>query len=110
MEQGGRIYFGEVLTANNQRLFINAMKFKKENKLAKVYTKNGLVTVKKSLDSRPTTIRSSRELDVFVESNQFSSALPTPGALAIPSAQQNHNATTTPANSTNNSIPMDASI
>lgn len=63
MEQGGRVYFGEVLTANNQRIFINAMKLKRENKLAKVYTKNGLVTVKKSSDSRPTTIRSARELD-----------------------------------------------
>lgn len=88
MEQGGRIYFGEVLTVNNQKIFVNAMRYKRDNKLAKLYTKNGLVTVKKSSDSRPTTIRSSRELDIFIASN-------TPAVQSVPSTLQSNNETTT---------------
>lgn len=110
MEQGGRIYFGEVLTPKNQRLFINAMKMKKENKLAKVYTKNGLVMVKKSADSRPTTIRTLRELDVFIESVRSSSVIAPSAVQTDQSAQQNLNTTSTAealASANNSSTQME---
>lgn len=67
LPQGSRIIIGEMLTASNQNLFVAAMKLKREKKLTTVFTKNGLVTIKKSADSKPTTIRSSRDLDEIIE-------------------------------------------
>lgn len=68
LPQGSRIIIGEMLTASNQNLFVAAMKLKREKKLTTVFTKNGLVTIKKSAVSKPTTIRSSRDLDEIIES------------------------------------------
>lgn len=81
LSQGGRIIISENLTAANQQLFIQAMKFKYENKLAKVYTKDGLVQVKKANDSKPITIRLLRDLDLI-----SSGAITSNGPATIPPA------------------------
>lgn len=53
------------MTTINQQLFIQAMKMKFDKKLFKVFTKDGLVQVKKTKDSKPKIIRISRELDLI---------------------------------------------
>lgn len=65
LAQGGRVIISENLTTINQQLFIQAMKMKFDKKLFKVFTKDGLVQVKKTKDSKPKIIRISRELDLI---------------------------------------------
>lgn len=67
LPQGGRVLIGENLTQKNQSIFIAAMNLKKENKLMRVFTHDGLVQIKSKSIDKPTTIRSQRELDIFVE-------------------------------------------
>lgn len=99
MPQGNRIIIGEMLTANNQKLFISAMKLKREKKLSTVYTKNGLVLIKKAADSKPTTIRSSRDLDVIIENNQSEPPSAASNITNIPH-KNNASASTLPASTT----------
>lgn len=60
-----RIIICENLTAANHKLFGVAMQLKNDKKLTKVFTKDGLVLVKKTNDSKAHTIRTSRELDSY---------------------------------------------
>lgn len=80
LAQGGRVIISENLTATNQQLFTQAMKMKYEKKLAKVYTKDGLVYVKITSETKPNQIRFLRDLDLV--SSTTSSATP----LAPPSS------------------------
>lgn len=61
---GNRVIICENLTATNHKIFSAAMQMKIDNKLAKVFTKDGLVLVKKTSDSKAHIIRSTRDLDL----------------------------------------------
>lgn len=66
------------------------MKLKMEKKLAKVYTKDGLVQIKETIGSEPKTIRSARDLDIYMAETgaipQVHTAVATPAAVANPSS------------------------
>lgn len=69
LAQGARLLIGENLTSINQALFKEAIKLKRDKKLLKVITVDGLVQVKSTSTERYMTIRSQRELDLYVASN-----------------------------------------
>lgn len=70
LAQGSRVIISENLTAVNQNLFVSAMKLKLDKKLTKVFTRDGLVQIKITNDSRPKTIRPTRDLDIIVAESQ----------------------------------------
>lgn len=90
LSQGGHVIISENLTSINQQLFIQAMKLKFDKKLIKVYTKDGLVQAKKTIESKPKTIRVSRDLDLIaaVASTSFETTTTTQSLTPanIPSA------------------------
>lgn len=73
MTAGNRIIICENLTASNQKLFNAAMQLKIDKKLVKVFTKDGLVLVKKADDSKAKIIRISRDLDSYSTGTSSSS-------------------------------------
>lgn len=66
LPSGTRIIIGENLTTKNYEIFIEAGKQKKQGKLIQVFTQNGLVQVKAVKNSKATSIRSLRELELFI--------------------------------------------
>lgn len=60
-----RIYVNENLTVTARRIKAAALRLKKDGKLSSVYTKQGIVMVKRSVDQLPVTIRSEALLDHF---------------------------------------------
>ena len=88
--QGGRIIISENLTAFNQNIFVAAMKLKVDKKLAKVFTKDGQVMVKKTVESRPELIRSLRFLDLLMAGTvTFNEAQSVTNAIDQKSASNN---------------------
>lgn len=69
LPKGTRIIIGENLTQNNSKIFIEASKLKREGKLCQVFTQEGLVQVKAIKTARATSIRSQRQLELFMEQN-----------------------------------------
>lgn len=69
LPSGIRIIIGENMTAKNYEIFVAAGKQKKDNKLCQVFTQDGLVKVKAVKGTKAATIRSLRELDMFIQAN-----------------------------------------
>lgn len=69
LEKGTRIIVDENLTSKNHGIFVEAGKYKKQGNLCQVFTHDGLVQVKAVKGKKPATIRSIRELDMFVQAN-----------------------------------------
>lgn len=90
---GTRIIIGENLTSKNYEIFVAAGKQKKDNKLCQVFTHDGLVQVKAVKGKKPATIRSIRELDMFVQANP---SMPQPAV-----AKENISNTNPPSTSIN---------
>lgn len=65
LTQGDRILIGENLTQHNQKIFIEAIKLKRSNILAKVITVDGLVHVKTKLMDKAIVIKTQRDLDIL---------------------------------------------
>lgn len=101
LSQGGRIIISENLTTANQQIFTQAMKMKYDKKLAKVYTKDGLIYVKRSKESKPMTIRLLRDLNLVSWEANTSSG-PTSAPLITPSTSS-ENMSTAKAIEINNS-------
>lgn len=80
LAQGGTVRIGEVLTPNNQTIFTEALKLKREKKLFKVNTMDGLVRVKSEQADKFVIIRSSRALDVYVATKIGSASAPSPAS------------------------------
>lgn len=79
LPQGSTVRIGEVLTPNNQLIFVEAIKLKRDKKILKVNTADGLVRVKSGQTERFVTIKSKRELELYVSSKmESSSSLPLP--------------------------------
>lgn len=68
LPQGSTIRISEVLTPQNQTIFTEAIKSKRDKKLLKVKTVDGLVRVKSTQSEGFVTIRSHRELDLYIMS------------------------------------------
>lgn len=105
LAQGSRVIISENLTAVNQKLFLNAMKMKIENKFAKVFTRDDLVQVKKSIDSKPKLIRSSRDLDQLVseaDAQTTAATLPQSGNVNTNAASNKHDNDEFDSNDINN--------
>lgn len=66
LSQGGRILIGENLTMHNQTIFKEAIKLKRDKKLTKVSTIDGLVYVKYNSTDKQKCMKSQRELEVYV--------------------------------------------
>lgn len=66
LAQGGRIFITENLTPLNQSIFNAAMNLKREKKLSKVNTSDGLVSIKVNTTDKMTTIKLLRELDLLI--------------------------------------------
>lgn len=66
LPQGKRILIGEHLTPHNQAIFKEAIKLKRDKKLIRVNTFDGVVFVKANLSDKLTCIKTHRELDLFV--------------------------------------------
>lgn len=71
LPQGSTIRISEVLTPQNQTIFTEAIKAKRDKKLLKVKTVDGLVRVKATQPEGFVTIRSHRELDLYIISKQL---------------------------------------
>lgn len=69
LPQGCIIRIGELLTTQNQSIFIEAIKLKRDRKVMKVNTLDGLIRVKATQTGKFVTIRSQRELDAYVLAN-----------------------------------------
>lgn len=69
LPKGTRIIMGENLTAKNFEIFIEAGKKKKEGKLCQVFTQEGLVHVKAVKYIKAKSVRSLRELELFIHAN-----------------------------------------
>lgn len=96
LSQGGRILIMENLTHHNNTIFIEAMKAKKEKKLANVKTIEGQVYVRTNLADKYSCMRSIRELEVFIaksssQINSQPSPYPAPNNVSI-QQQQLHQA------------------
>lgn len=96
LSQGGRILIMEYLTHHNNTIFIEAMKAKKEKKLANVKTIEGQVYVRTNLADKYSCMRSIRELEVFIaksssQINSQPSPYPAPNNVSI-QQQQLHQA------------------
>lgn len=94
---GNRVIISENLTIENQKIFGTAMKMKIDGKLTKVFTKDGLVLVKKAGDSKAHTIRTSRDLDLHTieaASSSQSSAKPNNSTNSTMSVSNGSTATT----------------
>lgn len=78
LAQGSTIRIGEILTSQNQLIFTKAIKLKRDKKLLKVNTVDGLIRVKCQQTERFVIIRSKRELEQYVasQSSALSSAPP----------------------------------
>lgn len=72
MNENNRIIIGENLTKKNAQIFKKAQSFKREKKLAQVFTENGLVKVKleRSKQTPTHTIKSIIELESLVAQTQ----------------------------------------
>lgn len=99
LAQGGHVIISENLTSINQQLFKQAMKLKIDTKLVKVYTRDGLVQVKKTIDSKPKTIRSSRETTT---SEAATTPATVPPAIASTANNSNTSVQSSVANTANN--------
>lgn len=98
---GKRIIVSENLTAMNHKLFKDAMRMKFDEKLAKVYTKNGLVGLEKLNDSKPILIRSTHDLDLYTvvaatslqstSNNNNTYAVPNGSTITTPTQAQHLN-------------------
>jgi hypothetical protein len=60
-----RIYINENLTPFNQKIYVEAMRIKKENKIASVSTHHGIVNVKKEQRDKFVPIRDLTELKQY---------------------------------------------
>lgn len=61
-----RIYVNENLTVAARKLKAAALRLKKAGKLSSVYTRLGVVMVKRSVDQQPVPIQSEQHLDQFI--------------------------------------------
>lgn len=69
LPKGSRIIVGENLTTKNFEIFVEAGKKKKEGKLCQVFTQDGLVHVKAVKNAKAKSVRSVRELELFIHAN-----------------------------------------
>lgn len=92
MTQGSTIRVGEMLTAQNQMIFTEAIKLKRDKKLLKVNTMDGLVRVKCHQSNRYETVKSKRELEMLVASSA-SKTTPSPDTIGTISNTPNQNLT-----------------
>lgn len=125
LPQGGIVRIGELLTPHNQSIFTEAIKLKRDKTLLKVNTVDGLVRVKAVQSERFVTIKSKRELDLYVatksSTSSASSSLPptthntdsSNGSTGTPSESTTTKSTTAApvqsqpaANQTNNQLPQ----
>lgn len=88
LPQGGRITIGEDLTPLNQTIFNTAMNFKKEGKLVRVFTVDGLVQVRAKPTDKASIMRSLRELDSLIATSSSGA-----GSSSIPSQNSNQQQT-----------------
>lgn len=72
LPQGGRIIIAENLTPHNQSIFNAAMNLKREKKLVKVNTVDGLVFIKINTTDKMTCIKLLRELDLHMAKSSTS--------------------------------------
>lgn len=78
LPQGGRIIIAENLTPHNQSIFNAAMNLKREKKLVKVNTVDGLVFIKINTTDKMTCIKLLRELDLHMaKTSSISESQPT---------------------------------
>lgn len=94
LPQGSTIRIGEMLTPQNQMIFTEAIKLKRDKKLSKVNTVDGLVRVKAGQTERFVTIRSQRELDTYVTTKMNSSSLTNASSEIISAVTSNGSVTT----------------
>lgn len=125
LPQGGIVRIGELLTPHNQSIFTEAIKLKRDKTLLKVNTVDGLVRVKTVQSERFVTIKSKRELELYV-ATKSSTPLATPslpppsfntdssnGSTGTPSEATASSLAAAPvqsqppANQTNNQLPQD---
>lgn len=66
LPQGGRILIGENLTPHNQTIFKDAIKLKRDKKVMRVNTVDGLVFIRANLSQKMSCIKTRRDLDLFV--------------------------------------------
>lgn len=85
LPQGSRILIGEHLTPHNQLIFKEAIKLKRDKKLVKVNTVDGLVFVKANIADKFSCIKTQRDLDNFAaEHSQDTTGDPTKGPPTVP--------------------------
>lgn len=65
LDSDRRIYVNENLTVGARKVKVAALRLKKAGKLSTVYTKQGVVHVKPTAESRPTVVNSEKDLDQF---------------------------------------------
>lgn len=70
LTQGSTVRIGEVLTPQNQLIFTEAIKLKRDKKLLKVNTLDGIVRVKNHQTERYVTIKSKRDLGIYIGSKE----------------------------------------
>lgn len=90
LPQGGRLLISESLTITNSKLFSVCMSLKKSKKLAQVFTQDGLVCVKANKTSKATTVRSQRDVDIYIAKNEQKDQ-PTNNPIAYPTPQPSTN-------------------
>lgn len=73
LPQGGTVRIGKMLTPHNQLIFTEALKLKRDKKLLKVNTSDGLVRVKTMQSERFAPIKSKRELEIYIASRSKAS-------------------------------------
>lgn len=75
LSQGGAIVIGENLTVNNQTIFKEALKMKRDKQILRVKTVDGLVYIKPTATANPILIRSQRDLSIFLASAESSKSV-----------------------------------
>lgn len=68
LPKGNTVRIGEVLTPHNQAIFTEAIKLKRDKKIVKVKTVDGIVQIKSSQAERFVSVKSKREFESYLAS------------------------------------------
>lgn len=92
LPQGGFVRIGENLTQHNQKIFMEAMKLKRDKLIAKVFTIDGLVNIKINATEKAVIVKTQRELDMLLAwANEIKNKDQIEGATKSNDNQMNNN-------------------
>lgn len=98
---GKQVIIGENLTVMNSKIFIEASKMKRENKLCTLFTQEGIVHVKAIKNEKATAIRSQRQLEIFIAAKASNVSAHKEKTATIPPTTTTPLAATTAADAAN---------